>query len=89
VIVNGGHIPSTQGLGLSRVQLPEIPDQSPGLHPKANTDGELATYTVQSGDNPWLISNKISIPVDTLMRTNNLNKKSILGVGDLIYYFPK
>ena len=89
ILVKGERIPLTQGLGLSPIKIPEIPAQEPKLHPDSNTDTELAVYTVAHNDNIMLISKKIGIPVDDLERTNNLNKKSILATGDLIYYFPK
>ena len=89
VLMSGDRIPATQNLGLSPVQIPAIASESPKLHPDANTDTELATYTVQSGDNLDIIANKIGISIDVLERTNNITKKSTLEIGDPVYYFPK
>ncbi|HYE79555.1 MAG TPA: LysM peptidoglycan-binding domain-containing protein [bacterium] len=39
------------------------------------------TYTVKSGDNPWIIAKKFGIPVEELLQANNLSEKSVLAIG--------
>lgn len=39
------------------------------------------TYTVKSGDNPWTISRKFGVPVETLLAANNLKADSVLQIG--------
>ncbi len=43
-------------------------------------------YVVQNGDSPWLIANKNKIPLEKLLRLNNLNEESArkLHPGDKI-----
>ncbi len=39
------------------------------------------SYTVQSGDTFWIISQKLDIPIDRLMEANNATQNTILHVG--------
>ena len=43
---------------------------------KQQTKTGPAYYTVQPGENPWVIAKKNYIKVDTLLKLNNLNKQS-------------
>lgn len=43
-----------------------------------------STYTVQSGDTYWKISQKLNIPITDLMAANNATQSTILNVGQNI-----
>lgn len=43
-----------------------------------------STYTVQSGDTYWKISQKLNIPISNLMAANNATQSTILNVGQNI-----
>lgn len=48
---------------------------TPLTKPAAGAQGAVY-YTVQPGDNPWVIARKNHIKVDDLMKLNNMNKQS-------------
>ncbi|MGE5631972.1 MAG: LysM peptidoglycan-binding domain-containing protein [Caulobacteraceae bacterium] len=43
-----------------------------------------STYTVQAGDTYWIISQKLGVPILTLMAANNATQNTILYVGQSI-----
>ena len=47
-------------------------------------DTSYTTYTVQSGDSPWLIANAYGIPLDDLLRANGFTQESTIYVGEEI-----
>ncbi len=47
-------------------------------------DTSYSTYTVQSGDSPWLIANAYGIPLDDLLRANGFTRETTIYVGQEI-----
>lgn len=43
-----------------------------------------STYTVQSGDTYWLISQKLNVPITNLMAANNATQSTVLNVGQVL-----
>ncbi len=52
------------------------------------TEKEVQEYTVESGDNLWSIAEKFNISLDTLLWANDLNKNSLLQVGQQLVILP-
>ena len=54
---------------------------------KVNTDDnyiKYQEYTIKSGDNIWLISNKYGVTVNDILKANGLNYNSVLYIGQVI-----
>jgi LysM repeat protein len=53
----------------------------------SSTTGVFAlssTYTVQKGDTYWKISQKVGVPIGSLMSANNATQSTVLNVGQII-----
>src|SRR3989338_7049313 len=51
-------------------------------------DKDVAEYIVQPGDNLWLIAEKFNISAETILGANNLNKNSLLQIGQKLVILP-
>ncbi|MDO8558943.1 MAG: M23 family metallopeptidase [bacterium] len=51
-------------------------------------DKEIAEYIVQPGDNLSSIADKFNISTETILGTNNLNKSSLLQIGQKLVILP-
>jgi LysM repeat protein len=51
--------------------------------PNIPTEGQTVNYTVQSGDNLWLIANRFKVSVDQIRNSNNL-KSDVLQIGTVL-----
>ena len=47
-------------------------------------DTSYSTYTVQSGDSPWIIANAYGVSLDELLRANGFTRETIIYVGQEI-----
>lgn len=52
------------------------------------TQKDVAEYTVQPGDNLWSIAQKFNISLETLLWTNDLNKNSLIQIGQKLVILP-
>lgn len=52
--------------------------------PMSPNETPVATYKVKKGDSLWVISRRFNTTLDRLLALNNLNRKSVLRVGQTI-----
>ena len=51
-------------------------------------DKEITEYDVQPGDNLWSVAKKFNISLETILWANNLNKNSLLQIGQKLVILP-
>ncbi|MFH1841262.1 MAG: peptidoglycan DD-metalloendopeptidase family protein [Candidatus Nealsonbacteria bacterium] len=53
-----------------------------------NVQKAITEYAVEPGDNLWSIADKFNISLDTLLWANNLNKSSLIQIGQKLVILP-
>jgi LysM repeat protein len=52
------------------------------------TQNEVTEYAVQPGDSLWSIAEKFNISMETILWANNLNKNSLIQIGQTLMILP-
>lgn len=69
----------------AKPRAPEKPQEKSAPAPS----GKKIEHTVKRGESPYVISQKYNVPLDDLLKWNNLTKKSRLDVGDKLVVYTK
>lgn len=78
-----GTVPGTTPI--PPVTLPPADKPAPAAAPaQPAAPAAAATYTVQSGDNPWTIAKKHGIKLDDLLKANEIKDPKNLKIGDVL-----
>lgn len=80
-----GAVPGTTPI--PPVKLPPAPaadPTAPVATPAPVAAAAPSTYTVQAGDNPWTIAKKHGIPLEELLKVNQIKDPKNLKIGDVL-----
>jgi len=86
--INGANDKSYLNIG----QVIKIPSVKTSSTPSTEPYVTYKDYTVQKGDTSWSIAEKYKIPVNDLMKANNITSSTVLNIGQNlripVYHIP-
>ncbi|NLD47680.1 MAG: LysM peptidoglycan-binding domain-containing protein, partial [Clostridiaceae bacterium] len=86
--LNGANDKSYLDIG----QVIKIPSATTTSVPSVQPYVTYTDYTVQKGDSSWSVAEKYGIPVNDLMKANNINSSTVLNIGQKlkipVYHIP-